>query len=107
MAGDRVASDNVSRRGALRADFRHPALLVVEAGAADLPGNGYARIHLCVRGCQRGRRVLDTLILPQVNSDCMQIFIDEVSRRHPGDRIVMVLDGAGWHKGGDVVVPTT
>jgi len=51
--------------------------------------------------------VLDTLILPQVNSDCMQIFIDEVSRRHPGDRIVMVLDGAGWHKGGDVVVPTT
>jgi hypothetical protein len=35
--------------------------------------------------------VLDTLILPYVNSDCMQIFLDEVASRHPGNRIVMVL----------------
>jgi transposase len=48
---------------------------------------------------------LDTLILPQVNTDCMQVFIDEVSSRHPGDRIVMVLDGAGWHKAASLVVP--
>ncbi len=37
--------------------------------------------------------VLDTLILPQVNGSCMQIFLDEVSARHHEDRIVMVLDG--------------
>jgi len=49
--------------------------------------------------------VLDTLILPHVNSDCMQIFLDEVSSRHPGDRIVMVLDGAGWHRAGALMVP--
>jgi len=48
---------------------------------------------------------LDTLILPYVNSDCMQVFIDEISGRHPEDRIVMVLDGAGWHKAGTLVVP--
>jgi len=48
---------------------------------------------------------LDTLILPQVNSDCMQLFLDEVSFRHHGDRIIMVLDGAGWHKAGTLVVP--
>jgi transposase len=41
---------------------------------------------------------LDTLILPHVNGDCMQIFLDEVAERHPNDRIVMVLDGAGWHQ---------
>lgn len=41
---------------------------------------------------------LDTLILPYVNSQCMQIFLDEVASRHPGERIVMVLDGAGWHR---------
>ena len=40
---------------------------------------------------------LDTLILPSVNGACMQVFLDEVSTRHPFDRIVMVLDGAGWH----------
>ena len=27
-----------------------------------------------------------------------QIFLDEVAARHPQDRIVMVLDGAGWHQ---------
>ena len=28
----------------------------------------------------------------------MQIFLDEVASRHPSERIVMVLDGAGWHQ---------
>jgi len=50
--------------------------------------------------------VLDTLILPYVDSDCMQVFLDEVAARHPGDRIVMILDGAGWHVSGTLVVPT-
>jgi transposase len=40
----------------------------------------------------------DSLMLPHVNSECMQIFLDEVALRHPNDNIVMVLDGAGWHK---------
>lgn len=42
---------------------------------------------------------MDSLILPHVNGQCMQVFIDEVAARHPDDRIVMVLDGAGWHQG--------
>jgi transposase len=41
---------------------------------------------------------LDTLILPHVNSICMQVFLDEVAARHLGERLVMVLDGAGWHR---------
>jgi hypothetical protein len=49
--------------------------------------------------------VLDTLILPHVNSSCMQVFLDEVSSRHHEDRIVMILDGAGWHKAGILVIP--
>ena len=40
---------------------------------------------------------LDSLILPSVNTECMQVFLDEVAARHPLDKIVMVLDGAGWH----------
>ena len=27
----------------------------------------------------------------------MQVFLNEVVARHPLDKIVMVLDGAGWH----------
>ncbi len=42
--------------------------------------------------------VLDTLVLPHVNTDCMQVFLDEVARRHANEHVVMVLDGAGWHR---------
>jgi len=34
---------------------------------------------------------MDALILPQVNTHCMQIFLNEVSARHPEQNIV---DGA-------------
>ena len=48
---------------------------------------------------------LDSLILPHVNTSCMQLFLDEVGRRHPDRRIVMVLDGAGWHAGAQLRPP--
>jgi transposase len=48
---------------------------------------------------------MDSLILPHVNGECMQIFLDEVAARHLNDRIVMVLDGAGWHKSGSLMIP--
>ena len=40
---------------------------------------------------------LDSLILLHVNTDCMRIFLEEVASRHPDEKIVMVLDGTGWH----------
>lgn len=49
---------------------------------------------------------LDTLILPSVNSQCMQVFLDEVARRHPFDHIVMILDGAGWHSSQALRIPS-
>jgi transposase len=47
----------------------------------------------------------DTLMLPQVNTAWMQVFLDEVARRHQDQNIVMVLDGAGWHTAHDLAVP--
>lgn len=49
--------------------------------------------------------VLDSLILPYVNTSCMQLFLDEVAARHATDRIVMIVDGAGWHRSEALVVP--
>jgi hypothetical protein len=46
-----------------------------------------------------------SLILPKGSTKCMQVFLDEVSSRHPGDRIVMALDGAGWHRSASLAVP--
>jgi hypothetical protein len=47
----------------------------------------------------------DSLLLPQANTACMQIFLDEIASRYPDERIVMALDGAGWHREGKLTVP--
>jgi transposase len=47
----------------------------------------------------------DSLILPHVNTDCMQIFLNEISKRYSNERIVMVFDGAGWHRSKKLKLP--
>lgn len=48
---------------------------------------------------------MDSLILPQVSERAMSIFLREVSRRYPDEFILMVMDGAGWHKAKALEVP--
>lgn len=48
---------------------------------------------------------LDTLVLPVVTAEAMSIFLAEVARRHPKEFILMVLDGAGWHRANSLVIP--
>ncbi len=52
---------------------------------------------------QDGR--MDSLVLPEVSGRCMQIFLDAVAQRYPDDNIVMMVDGAGWHKSHDLKLP--
>lgn len=49
--------------------------------------------------------VLDTLVLPKVNTEALSLFLAEVSARHATDLIIMVLDGAGWHKAKRLSIP--
>ena len=35
----------------------------------------------------------------------MSLFLAEVARRHPQEFILMVLDGAGWHRAKDLQIP--
>lgn len=46
-----------------------------------------------------------SMILPYEDSHVMSVFLDGLSREYPDEMIVMVLDGAGWHTGGELVVP--
>jgi hypothetical protein len=48
---------------------------------------------------------MDSLILPQVSERAMSLFLCEVSSRHPDEFILMVMDGAGWHKANALRVP--
>lgn len=46
------------------------------------------------------------LILPTVSTETMQIFLDEFATHLAADaHAVLVLDGAGWHASGALVVP--
>lgn len=47
----------------------------------------------------------DSLVLPHVNGSGMALFLAEISERYPHDNIVMVLDGAGWHKNKTLPIP--
>jgi hypothetical protein len=49
---------------------------------------------------------LDSLVLPFVDAAAMSLFLAEVAGRHADEFVVLVLDGAGWHRAQELVVPT-
>ena len=53
-----------------------------------------------------GRGVAAGLVLPYANTEAMTLHLAEIARAvTPGAHAVLVLDGAGWHGGKDLVVP--
>lgn len=45
------------------------------------------------------------LIFPYCNTICMNIFLQKLSEEYPNDRIILVCDGAAWHKAHALVIP--
>ena len=45
------------------------------------------------------------LVLPYCNTDCMNVFLKELSMGYPQDYILLVLDGAVWHKARALNIP--
>jgi transposase len=41
---------------------------------------------------------MDSLVLPEVSSKCMQIFLNEAAQCYSDENILMIMDGAGRHK---------
>jgi transposase len=48
---------------------------------------------------------LVSLILPEVNAELMSLFLAEVARHYTRTFLLVVLDGAGWHRAKDLIVP--
>lgn len=49
---------------------------------------------------------MDSLVLPYVNGICMDLFLKEIASRYSEERIVMIVDGAGWHKNQNSPLPS-
>ena len=45
------------------------------------------------------------LVMPYCNTNCMNIFLEHLSTTYPNDRIVLVCDGAAWHKAKSLKIP--
>lgn len=46
-----------------------------------------------------------SLVLPYANTDCMNIFLDEVSKRHSDEYILLIADCAAWHRSKMLNIP--
>jgi putative transposase len=49
--------------------------------------------------------IMDSLVLPEVNTKMMSLFLSEVASRHQDECILMFMDQAGWHRAGDLKIP--
>ncbi|WP_273497437.1 transposase [Peptoniphilus rhinitidis] len=45
------------------------------------------------------------LIMPYCNTDCMNVFLKEISKAYKDDMILLVCDGATWHKSKGLKIP--
>jgi len=48
---------------------------------------------------------MSSLILPNANTEMMNIFLENVSNDFKDNEIIMQVDGAGWHKSKDLKIP--
>ncbi len=46
------------------------------------------------------------LVLPYCNTECMNVFLRELSNRYHNDSILLVCDGAAWHKARSLQIPS-
>jgi len=45
------------------------------------------------------------LVMPYCNTDCMTVFLHKLSAAYPDDDILLVIDGASWHKAKALQIP--
>jgi hypothetical protein len=68
--------------------------------------NGYEQQFMYVYGVVSPLQgELDWEICPQMNTERMNEFIEQVSQAHPDEFIVMVVDGASSHRSQDLRMP--
>ena len=46
------------------------------------------------------------LVMPSCDTTCTNVFLKELSETYPNDTILMVCDGAAWHRSKTLVVPS-
>jgi transposase len=45
------------------------------------------------------------MILPKVNTECMNVYLAQMAEQYAGQKILLIIDGAGWHRSKKLVIP--
>jgi putative transposase len=45
------------------------------------------------------------LVMPRCDTACMNVFLRELSKAYPDDQIILVCDGASWHRANALEIP--
>ena len=45
-------------------------------------------------------------IIPGCNTECMNFFLKELSGEFSNEQLILIMDGAGWHKSSTLVIPS-
>ena len=45
------------------------------------------------------------VVMPYCNTESMNVFLEELSNTFPRDKIILLCDGAAWHKSGSLRIP--
>jgi putative transposase len=48
---------------------------------------------------------LFTLVMPQTNTECMNVFLAELSKQYAQEHILLLVDKAPWHRSKSLIVP--
>jgi transposase len=68
--------------------------------------NGREWLYVLVAVCV-STGATSALLMPELNTEVINLFLEQFSRELPaGVHAVLIWDGAGWHTGGDLVVPS-
>ena len=47
-----------------------------------------------------------SFVLPYVDTKCMNLFLDEFAKTLDEEEVIIIMDGAGWHKSQELMIPS-
>ena len=66
---------------------------------------GYENFYTYSSVCPKTGKIF-SLLLPEVNTKMMNLYLKELSRYFEGEKIILIMDNAGWHKSKRLKIPS-
>ncbi len=65
---------------------------------------GYKNFYTYSATCPKSGEIF-SLLLPEVNTKMMNLYLEELSRSYNDEKILLIMDQASWHKSKELKIP--